>query len=195
MASAASWRRSLGVALGLVGLVLVLWPKLNAAHFGREQLLPIGVNIVAMFGATAGFFYQKRFLPEGDLRAMAGVQYIGAFAVMLPAAFLLEPMHIEWNWTMALVLAWSVLALSIGAIWLLLLLIRHGEVSRASALIYLVPPTAAAQAFLLFGETLNGLQIAGMALTAAGVAIASRRRPKDALQQRRSRRMLHCNAR
>jgi drug/metabolite transporter (DMT)-like permease len=170
-----SWRRSLGVALGLVGLLLVLWPKLAAVNVGAGAVAAIGVNILAMLGATAGFFYQKRFLPVGDLRAMAGLQYVGAFAVMLPAAFLLEPMHIVWNATMFGVLAWSVLALSIGAIWLLLLLIRHGEVSRASALIYLVPPTAAAQAWLLFGETLSLGQIAGMALTAAGVAIASRR--------------------
>lgn len=170
-----SLRRSFGVALGLIGLVLVLWPKLSAAHIGAGAITIIGVNILAMFGATFGFFYQKRHLPTGDLRAMAGLQYVGAFAVMLPAAFLLEPMRIEWNGTMVLVLAWSVLALSIGAIWLLLLLIRHGEVSRASQLIYLVPPTAAAQAFLLFGESLNALQIAGMAATAAGVAIASRR--------------------
>jgi len=68
-----------------------------------------------------------------------------------------------------------VLALSIGAIGLLLLLIRHGEVSRASQLIYLVPPTAAAQAYLLFGESLGAVQIVGMAVTAAGVAIAGRR--------------------
>jgi drug/metabolite transporter (DMT)-like permease len=169
-----SWRRSLGVALGLVGLILVLWPKLSAAAFGAGAFAVIGVNVLAMFGATAGFFYQKRFLPSGDLRAIAGLQYAGAFAVMLPAAFALEPMRILWNPTMGLVLAWSVLALSIGAIWLLLLLIRHGEVSRASALIYLVPPTAAAQAFFLFGETLSALQLAGMALTAAGVALASR---------------------
>jgi drug/metabolite transporter (DMT)-like permease len=170
-----SWRRSLGVALGLVGLLLVLWPKLSAANVGTSSLTIIAINVVAMLGSMAGFFYQKRFLPAGDLRAMTGVQYVGAFAIMLPAAYLLEPMRIEWNLTMGLVLAWSVLALSIGAIWLLLLLIRHGEVSRASQLIYLVPPTAAAQAWLLFGETLNALQIAGMALTAAGVAIASRR--------------------
>jgi drug/metabolite transporter (DMT)-like permease len=170
-----SWRRSLGVALGLVGLVLVLQPKLNTADIGAGSLTIIGVNILGMLGATAGFFYQKRFVPTGDLRAMTGVQYVGALAVTLPAAFLLEPMHIEWNATMALVLAWSVLALSIGAIFLLLLLIRHGEVSRASALIYLVPPTAAAQAWLLFGETLNATQIAGMVLTAVGVAFASRR--------------------
>jgi drug/metabolite transporter (DMT)-like permease len=170
-----SWSRSIGVALGLAGLVLVLWPKLSAANIGAGSLGIIGINIVAMFGATAGFFYQKRFLPAGDLRAVAGLQYVGALAAMLPAAFWLEPMHIVWNWTMIFVLAWSVLALSIGAIWLLLMLIRHGEVSRASQLIYLVPPTAAAQAWLLFGETLNGVQIAGMALTAAGVAVASRR--------------------
>jgi drug/metabolite transporter (DMT)-like permease len=171
----ASWRRSFGVALGLLGLVLVLLPKLSAANIGAGSLTIIGVNILAMLGATAGFFYQKRFVPTGDLRAMTGVQYVGALAVTLPAAFLLEPMHIEWNATMALVLAWSVLALSIGAIWLLLLLIRHGEVSRASALLYLAPPTAAAQAWLLFGETLSAIQIAGMVLSAVGVAFASRR--------------------
>jgi drug/metabolite transporter (DMT)-like permease len=65
--------------------------------------------------------------------------------------------------------------LSIGAIWLLLLLIRHGEVSRAAQLIYLVPPTAAAQAYVLFGEALSLVQLVGMAATVLGVAIANRR--------------------
>lgn len=170
-----SMQRSLGVALGLIGLVLVVWPKLSAAQIGAGSLAAIGVNILAMLGATFGFFYQKRRLPTGDLRAIASLQYAGAFAVTLPAAYLLEPMRITWNWTMIAVLGWSVLALSIGAIGLLLLLIRRGEVSRASQLIYLVPPTAAAQAYLLFGESLGAVQIAGMALTAAGVAIAARR--------------------
>jgi drug/metabolite transporter (DMT)-like permease len=53
-------------------------------------------------------------------------------------------------------------------------LIRRGEVSRAAQLIYLVPPTAAMQAWLLFGEQLSPLQLAGMALTVIGVALASR---------------------
>ena len=128
----ASLGRSLGVALGLVGLVLVLWPKLSAAQIGSGSLTVIGVNVVATLSATVGFFYQKRRLPTGDLRAIVTLQYAGALAVTLPAAYLLEPMRITWNWTMIVVLAWSVFALSIGAIGLLLLLIRHGEVSRAS---------------------------------------------------------------
>jgi drug/metabolite transporter (DMT)-like permease len=170
-----SLRRLGGVALGLIGLALVLSPKLTTTSFGPGFAWPVAVNIIAMLGATAGFFYQKHFQPSGDLRAIAGLQYIGALIAIAPFAYFLEPMHIAWNLTMALVLVWSVLALSIGAIWLLLLLIRHGEVSRAAQLIYLVPPTAAAQAYFLFGEELSILQIAGMAITAMGVAIANRR--------------------
>jgi drug/metabolite transporter (DMT)-like permease len=167
-------RRLGGVALGLLGLILVLWPKLASTSLGGG-LFPVAVNVLAMLGATAGFFYQKRFHPSGDLRAVVGLQYVGALAAILPAAYLIEPMRIEWNMTMALVLAWSILALSIGAIGLLLLLIRHGEVSRAAQLIYLVPPTAAIQAYLLFGEKLSATQLLGMAATATGVAIANRR--------------------
>ena len=92
-----------------------------------------------------------------------------------PGALLLEPMHFAWNPTMALVFAWSVFVLSIGSIAVLLMLIRHGEVSSASQLIFLVPPTAALQAWALFGETLTPIQLVGMAATATGVAIASRR--------------------
>ena len=60
---------------------------------------------------------------------------------------------------------------------LLLLLIRRGEVSRSAQLIYLVPPTAALQAYALFGEKLSPAQIAGMIVTAAGVAMATRPKP------------------
>jgi drug/metabolite transporter (DMT)-like permease len=74
-----------------------------------------------------------------------------------------------------LTLAWSVFGLSIGAIGLLLHLIRCGEVSRAAALIYLVPPTAALEAWFFFGETLGIVQVFGMIVTACGVALANRR--------------------
>jgi drug/metabolite transporter (DMT)-like permease len=71
-------------------------------------------------------------------------------------------------------MAWAVLGLSIGAIGLLLFLIRQGAVVGVATLLYLVPPVAALMAFGLFGETLNPIQLAGMALAALGVAVASR---------------------
>ncbi len=72
-------------------------------------------------------------------------------------------------------LAFAVLVLSIAAVGLLLLMIRRGEVSRVAALIYLVPPLTAVEAYLLFGESLNAVQIAGMVVTAVGVWLATRR--------------------
>jgi len=165
-----------GVALGFSGICLVLAPKLVGLSGGQLQaaLTPIGVNLVAMIGVTAGTFYQKRYIHSGDLRSVAVLQYVGALAAGLPAAWAFGDMHIDWTPTAWAVLAWSVLALSIGAIALLLYLIRRGEVSRSAQLIFLVPPLSAVQAHVLFGESLTPVQIAGMALTVCGVALASR---------------------
>jgi drug/metabolite transporter (DMT)-like permease len=170
-------RQWAGVALGFLGIALVLQPKLAAIPPGMMAVAlgPMLVNIAAMFAVTFGTFYQKRFIPSGDLRTVTTLQYVGAFLATLPAAWLLEPMVIQWNGTMVFVLAWSVLALSLGAVGLLLMLIRKGEVSRAAALIYLIAPTVAIEAFLLFGEKLGPLQLVGMAVTVAGVALATRR--------------------
>jgi drug/metabolite transporter (DMT)-like permease len=80
------------------------------------------------------------------------------------------------EWTLPLIggLAWAVLGLSIGAIGLLLFLIRQGAVVGVATLLYLVPPVAALMAFVLFGEQLSLIQLIGMACAALGVAVASR---------------------
>lgn len=170
-------RQWLGIALGFSGIVLVLWPKLAGLSGAalQAQLMPLAINVIAMISVTFGTFYQKKFIQTGDLRTVTTLQYAGALAVTLPLAFLMEPMRIEWNTIMVLNLGWSVLALSIGAIGLLLLLIRRGAVSRAATLIYLVPPAVALEAFVLFGETMVPVQIVGMVITALGVALAVRR--------------------
>lgn len=166
-----------GIVLGFAGIVLVLWPKL-ASLSGEALVLalePLLINVIAMISVTFGTFYQKKFVQTGDLRTVTTLQYLGALVVTLPLAILTEPMRIEWNTVMVLNLGWAVLALSIGAIGLLLALIRQGAVSRAATLIYLVPPAVALEAFLLFGETMSPLQVAGMVVTAIGVALAVRR--------------------
>lgn len=169
--------RWLGIVCGFVGIALVLEPKLVgvAPEALRAVLLPVLVNIVGMFAVTFGSFWQKARIVEGDLRTVTAVQYIAAFLFTLPFAWLLEPMRIEWNLTMALVLAWSVLALSLGGIGLYLVLIRRGQVSRLATFLYLVPPAVAVEAFLLFGETLSPVQLAGMAVAVFGVVLASRK--------------------
>lgn len=166
-----------GIASGFVGLALVLEPKIAAIDFYHLSgaLVPLAINAAAMVSVTAGTFYQKRFVPQGDLRTITALQYVGAFVIVTPIAYLTEPMNVSFTLGFWLVMAWSVFALSLGAIGLLLLLIRRGAVSRAAALIYLVPPSVAIEAYFAFGETMIALQIAGMVLTVIGVALATKR--------------------
>lgn len=169
--------RWLGIVFGFVGIALVLEPKLVgvAPEALSAIALPIIVNVVGMFAVTFGSFWQKARIVEGDLRTVTAVQYIAAFLFTLPFAYFLEPMRIEWNLTMGLVLAWSVLALSLGGIGLYLVLIRRGQVSRIATFLYLVPPAVAVEAWILFGETLTVIQLVGMAVAVLGVVLASRK--------------------
>ncbi len=166
-----------GIALGFAGIALVLSPNL----IGLEAValagaaVPLGVNVIAMVAVTLGTFYQKRFVATGDLRTVTAVQYVAAALAIIPAALVFEDLRLEWNAQTIATMAWSVFGLSIGAIGLLMLLIRHGAVSRAAMLIYLVPPAVAIEVLLIFGETLSLLQIAGIAVTALGVALAVRK--------------------
>jgi drug/metabolite transporter (DMT)-like permease len=169
-------RQWAGVAAGLVGVTLVLSPKLGVAAGGDTAWLALGVNVVGMLAVTAGTFYQKRFVSGADLRTVTAVQYLGGIVVVAPIALATESLAFDHSLTLYAVLGWSVLVLSVVTVSLMLVMINRGEVTRVSAFIYLVPSTVAAQAWLLFGETLNALQLLGMGLTAAGVYLATARR-------------------
>jgi drug/metabolite transporter (DMT)-like permease len=166
----------IGVAVGFFGVLGVIGPKLADLSAGALGGLgwPVFVNVLAMVAVTFGTFYQKRFVASGDLRVVSTLQYAGAFLCVLPLALLLEPLRFENRWETWAALAWSVIPLSLGAIGLMLMLIRRGAVSKVAALIYLIPPTAAIEAYLMFGETLTMWQIGFMALTAFGVYLATK---------------------
>jgi drug/metabolite transporter (DMT)-like permease len=170
-------RQWTGVTIGLFGVLLVLSPKLGVdmGGTGEAAWMALGINIIGMFAVTAGSFYQKRFVSGADLRTVTSVQYLGALIIVTPLALATESLHFDHSLTLYAVLAWSVLVLSVFTIAIMLMMINRGEVTRVSVLIYLVPSTVALQAWLLFGETLNAVQITGMVLTAAGVYMATRR--------------------
>jgi drug/metabolite transporter (DMT)-like permease len=157
-----------GLALGLAGVALVVRHKLGLAG-DLTGLLPL---VIALVGISVGTLYQKRYAGRVDLRAGAAIQYFVCALVFVPLAALTEPEPIRWSGAFVFALAWSVLVLSVGAISLLWLLLRHGAAANVAALFYLVPPVTALMAWLLFGETLDAYALGGMALIALGVALA-----------------------
>lgn len=170
-------RQWLGVALGLGGVVLVIWHKLN---LGGSYGAPLALCVAALLAITGGTLYQKRFVPQFDLRTGQVVQFAAALAVTLPAAWALEPMRIAWNATVLGVMAWSVLVLTAGGISLMFYMLRHGRVTAVSSTMYLVPSVTSVMAWLLFGETLGAQAIAGMGVTLLGVYLVVARKPETA---------------
>ena len=165
-------RQWLGFALGFLGLLLVLGERL--ALPGGETITALGLLVIALLAITGGTLYQKRFCPNLDLRSGTAIQYLATAAALLPLAWLLDSEPIQWTGEFLFALAWLTLVLSVGAISLLYVLIRRGAASRVASLFYLVPPTAAGYAWLLFGETLGAAALAGMVVIAAGVALVNR---------------------
>jgi drug/metabolite transporter (DMT)-like permease len=167
-------RHWLGLGIGILGVALVVWPKLT---FGDHGITPIAVaaSVLATLSITIGSIYQKRHMTGLDLRSGNAVQFLGAAVVVGLAAIVGERFHITWTGEVVFAMAWLVLVLSIGAITLLYLMIRHGEVSRIAGLFYLVPAVTAAIAWALFGETLSPVQILGMAVSAAAVMLVTKR--------------------
>ena len=163
-------RQWLGLVLGLAGLMLVLSNKLQ---LGEASTASVSAGVFALLCITAGTLYQKRWVQNGDVRTANTVQLMAALAVTLPLAWVESgtfTLHPELIGAMI----WSVLVLTLGGSSLLVLLIQRGAATAVTSLMYLVPPTTAVMAWLLFGEALTFNVLAGLALTATGVVLVVR---------------------
>ena len=164
-----------GLVIGFLGVAIAVLPKVLAIDASSIPAYAVAVNVLAMVCVTAGTIYQKRLVRDGDLRAVATLQYVGALIVTVPAALALESLRVDWSLGFFATLVWSVVGISMGAVALLLYLIRRGDVSKAASLIYLVPPLAALEAAIAFGEELTVPMVIGTCVVMVGVYLINRK--------------------
>lgn len=167
-------RHWVGLATGFVGVVIVLSPKL-ADFTGGVTPATMAASVLSVLAMSGGTIWQKRFAGASDLVTGTLWQYLGGAVLMLIGSLAFETRAITVNGEFIFAMAWLVLVLSIGAIFLLMIMIREGEMSKVASLFYLVPAVTAVIAWVLFGEELSLVQIAGMALATIGVGLATRR--------------------
>ena len=173
-------RQWAGLVLGFAGLIMVVSRKFGQGSAGDSaDWLNVAFAVLALLSITTGTLYQKRFVQPCDVRSANTVQLLAAFAVTLPLA-LLESEAMRWqteagvNGELIGAMAWSVLGLTLGGSSLLYLLIQRGAATAVTSLLYLVPPTTALMAWLLFDEPITVVTLLGTALTAIGVSLVVR---------------------
>lgn len=158
-----------GIFLGLAGLALVIIERGNLD--GVVSVPGIGLSVAALVGITAGSLYQKRYCTETPPVVGLSAQFVASALFLLPIAATFETFTFDWQWPLVAALTWLVLMLSVGAVFLLMWLIRQGEASRVAVLFYLVPPVVALQAWVLLDENISPLLIIGTLICIAGVAL------------------------
>ena len=166
-----NWAQWLGFAIAVSGTVVVITAKLA---IGPPQLMGFGFATLALAGITLANLWEKRFgLPHHPVTTNL-VGYSAGLLGLLP--FLCWNGIIVVNWTPAFCWAFAYLVIgnSVIAVGLLLAMIRAGQVSRVSTLLFLVPPLAAFIAWVTLGEPMPPMAWLGMIIAGAGVYLASR---------------------
>jgi len=163
----------LGVALGLAGVTLVVWHKVDVRAVSAASLLAVAVSLAAI---TSGTLYQRVFCPTADLRSSAFIQFALSLLVLAPLAWRIEGFVVQWRWALLGAIAYLVIFASILAVNALHALMRRGHATQVTSLFFLTPIVAAALEWVLFGVVPSALGGAGIAVTCIGVALVSGRR-------------------
>jgi drug/metabolite transporter (DMT)-like permease len=157
-----------GVFVGLAGVALVVWHKIDIREVTAGSLLG---TLIALAGVTAATLYQRRFSPGSDLKAAAVVQFASAAVVLAPLAVIFEKFEVEHSVELWACIAFLVIFASLLAVSVLHYLMRHGEATRVASMMYLPPVFAVALELAWFGVVPSALALAGIAVTCAGVAM------------------------
>ena len=147
-------RQWFGLLLGLTGVSLVLYAKL---HLDGLSLTSTLLAFAAMLSITFGTLYQKRYCPSFDLRTGSVIQFSISLVLSVIMMLLFETREVQWTTPMIGAMLWGILPISIGAMSLWFILLRKGDATKVSSMMYLVPPSTALMAWFLFDETLTPL--------------------------------------
>lgn len=166
------WRRWGGLVLSLTGTVLVIASRMQIDTPSVPGLFFAALGLSGITGAT---LWEKRFgLSHHPVTANL-IGYGAGLLGVMPLMLGLEEIRIDWTWSFAGALFYLVVGNSLVAVGLLLAMIRAGEVSKVSALLFLVPPCAAVIAWVTLGEVMPPLAWLGLAVAGGGVLVAMRR--------------------
>lgn len=169
-----TWPVWCGLTLGLMGVGLAVSHKLD---MGELTVVNGLLALLALISITVGTLYQKKHLAGADVRITQVVQ-TGVGFVTLGVLSWLEPGGMPWRgqWHHELILAlvWSVCVGTVAGNSLLYWLIQRGAATKVTSLLYLVPPTTAGMAWVLFNEPLGWHVLLALAFTATGVWMVHR---------------------
>ena len=160
----------LGIFLGFFGVILVVWPRLGS----ELPLVGFVSCVVALIAISFGTIIQKKYLEKMDILGGNTIQAVFAAVFFSILLLIVEPFKFHLTRDLFISMTWLILLVSLGAISILMVLIRRGEMSSTASLFFLAPPVSAILGYIVFKEELNALGVIGFVITCTGVWIVNR---------------------
>ena len=163
--------QQLGLTVGLVGVLMILAPK------GGFRVAGLGWQLLILLGCLSwslGTIYHRNAAAANPPLMFVALQMLaGGLGLLLLAAIAREPFAFDWTPRafaafLFLTLASSCLAYSAYA-WLTV----HTTPVVVGSYGYVCPAVAALLGWLILDETLSWIQIVGMAVILAGIALVT----------------------
>lgn len=161
-----------GVAMGAIGVIMVLGNGISGSD-STHSLSFVGLVwcMVSLLGISSSTLWQKSASQKMGMVEGLVFQYLGALIVFVIAIMVFGGTRFNVTLQLVLTLGWLIIAISIGAIWLLMIMIERGEAHQVAKMFFLVPPCAAFMAWVLFDEQWTPLMLMGAALIIIGIAL------------------------
>jgi len=175
-----------GLVMGLAGVFLVIEPALAKTGSGGYSAGVLAIAFVAVLSITFGTLLQKSSISQADIRVSAVLQNVGT--MLFTGFFVWVLGEDRWIWSPQLwaALLWAAFVMTGIGTLLLVWIIRRGKATTATSLMFLAPPLAAVESYLLFGDRLGPTQLVGFAVATLGVVICNMRRPAARSKGRRA---------
>ncbi|WP_368031061.1 DMT family transporter [Arcobacter sp. s6] len=164
----------LGLIMGFIGVEFVVISKLDTSY---DSIVGIFWSIVGLLGLSFGSLYQKKYCTGMNLYSGGAIQTLSSTILVVPFLFF-EDIQIIWNTDFIIALLYMSVGVSIGALSLLYIMIKNGEVSKVSSIFYLVPVSAAIVSYFLLGETMQWNVIVGIVTVLIGITLINKKEKK-----------------
>ncbi len=162
----------LGFLIGFIGVGFVVVSKID---FSISSLIGVVWSVVALLGLSIGSLYQKKYCSNMNLFSGGTIQTLSSTILILPFMYF-EDIKLDLNIEFVIALLYMAIAVSIGALSLLYIMIKNGEVSKVSSIFYLVPVSASIVSYFLLGERLESSEIIGIITVLIGIILINKKK-------------------
>ncbi|HET6841391.1 MAG TPA: EamA family transporter [Candidatus Angelobacter sp.] len=171
---------TLGLALGIVGMAVLLWPKIvSGTHLGQMELVGIGILIAACLGWALGSILSGNWTFSVDTLTSAAWEMMLAGIVNTVIAVATGGFH-HATWTSRGI--WSLIYLVTCGSWIgytaYIWLLDHVPTPKVATYAYVNPVVAISFGWLLLDEKVDGFMLAGTVIIISAVVLVNRARLK-----------------